>query len=178
MIAKVDRKWGERGQHCYDHILKMPVHEPLAASTMGKISILIKETACKELTQQTCFQLSNSAWDETQACQCNLFSSSRLQIAELDMLGVAAATNCRSDRENDRHGEFRRGGGGDELLLGGVLPCGCRGGRQKEGDVETEFESSLLLLLTELVMVTPIGIVLRLELVGLFDIPPPLFFKG
>ena len=76
MIAKVDRKWGERGQHCYDHILKMPVHEPLAASTMGKISILIKETACKELTQQTCFQLSNSAWDETQACQCNLFSSS------------------------------------------------------------------------------------------------------
>ena len=81
------------------------------------------------------------------------------------MLGVAAATHCRSDRENDRHGEFRRGGGGDELLLGGVLPCGCRGGRQREGDVETEFESTT-------------GVVLRLELAGLFDIPPPLFFKG
>lgn len=91
------------------------------------------------------------------------------------MLGVAAATHCRSDRENDRHGEFRSGGGGNELLQGGFFPCGCKGGRQKDGDAETELESSFLPLLPESV---PIGNVLRLELVDLFDVPSPLFFKG
>lgn len=78
-------------------------------------------------------------------CQSNLLSLSPLQVAVSVMLGVAPATHCRSDRENDRHAQFCRAGGGDELLEGDCLPGGCRGGRQNDGDVETMLESSSLL---------------------------------
>lgn len=172
MMAKADRKWGER-QYCCPDMINFSYEYNGQNFEINRGNCLLRNTL------QTCFHLSGLVWYETQAkCQCILFSSSRLQIAKPVMLGVTAVTHCRSDRENDRQGEFRRAGGGEELLVGDFLACGCRGGRQKEGDVETVFESSLLILLPELVIVTPIGIVLRLELVGLFDIPTPLFFKG
>lgn len=86
------------------------------------------------------------------------------------MLGVAAATHCRSDRENDRQGEFRRRGGGDDPLPGDLLLSGCRGGcrggRQEVGGGEIE-----------LLKFSPRRNEPRLELaVGLFT--APLFFKG
>lgn len=65
---------------------------------------------------------------------------SPLEISKPVMLGVAAATHCRSDSENDRQGAFRWGGGeggdeSDDPLPGDLLRCGCRGGRQEEGDL-------------------------------------------
>lgn len=93
------------------------------------------------------------------------------------MLGVDAATHCRSDRENDRHGDCRSGGD-DDRLPGDLLMCGCKGGRQEEGDVEIKLESSSLLLQPELLKVSPRRKELLLELASFFDIPPPLLFKG
>lgn len=64
-----------------------------------------------------------------------------------------------------------------KLLLDG-LDCGCRGGRGGgELEYELEFESSLLLL-SELLIATAKAKELLLELMGLFDIPPPLFLRG
>lgn len=82
-------------------------------------------------------------------CQCDMLSSSSspLEMARPVMLGVdAAATHCRSDKENDRQGDCRSGGD-DDLFSGDLLPCGCKGGRQHDGDVEIdELKSSRLLL--------------------------------
>ncbi|KAM1290885.1 hypothetical protein ACFXTH_018074 [Malus domestica] len=77
-------------------------------------------------------------------CQCRLLSSP-LQTHTPVMSGVAAAMHCRSERENDRQGELRRGRGGDGSLSGDCLPCGGRGGRQEEGDGEMELDPSPLL---------------------------------
>lgn len=63
-------------------------------------------------------------------------------------------------------------------LLLEALDCGGRGGRGGgELEYELELESSLLLL-SELLMATARAKELLLELMGLFDIPPPLFFRG
>lgn len=95
------------------------------------------------------------------------------------MLGVAATAFCRSDREKDLHGEkFGLGVGGDadNSLLGDLdlLPFGGRGGRRRLGDDEFKLELSLLLLLSELLIITARANELLLELVSLFDMPPPL----
>lgn len=87
------------------------------------------------------------------------------------MLGVAAATNCRSDKEKDRQGGFGRVVGDDDLMVVDFLHCGCKGGRQVDGKDEIELES-------ELPRVVPRATVLRLELVNLFDISLPLLLKG
>lgn len=96
---------------------------------------------------------------------------------------------CKSAKEKDRESEkFRRGGDSKDLLLipaplEPALPCGCSGGRCG-GDLEAglEFESSLvlqqLLLLSEPLIAIAKASVLRLELMGLFDIPPPLLLSG
>lgn len=98
------------------------------------------------------------------------------------VLGVVlAAACCKSDREKDLHVEkFRLGVGGDagDSLFGDLdlLPCGGKGGRQRLGDDEFELELSLLMLLSELLIITARFDELLLELASLFDMPPLLPF--
>lgn len=63
-------------------------------------------------------------------------------------------------------------------LMLDALDCGGRGGRGGgELEYELQFESSLLLL-SELLIATAKARELLLELMVLFDIPPPLFLSG
>ncbi|PON39634.1 hypothetical protein TorRG33x02_342230 [Trema orientale] len=63
---------------------------------------------------------------------------------------------------------------GGALLV--FLACGCSGG-SGGGDLDKD-SSLVLLLLSELLMATAKASVLRLELIGLFDIPLPLLLSG
>lgn len=93
------------------------------------------------------------------------------------MLGADdAATDWRSDKEKDRRGDCR--GGDEDPMVGDLLPCGCKGGRLQDGEVEIELESSRLTLVAELRKVSQRTDALLLQLAGLFDVPPPMFFKG
>lgn len=101
---------------------------------------------------------------------------------------VAVAECCKSERENDLQGEsFRTGVGGDadDSLLGDfdLLPGGGRGGRGgrggKQGLCDNKFEPShsLLLLLSELLIIVDKAKELLLELASLFDMPLLLLSK-
>lgn len=97
----------------------------------------------------------------------------------MEVVVVAEVAHCcKSTIENERQADEFSCGGDDESMLFLVdLLCGCRGGRGEDGrGGDLEIESSLeLLMLSELLllMATAKANVLRLELSGLFDIPPP-----
>lgn len=74
------------------------------------------------------------------------------------MLGVAEATNCRSDREKDRQAVFGRADADDDLMVVDFLQCGCRGGRQIDGDGDDEIE-----LKSDLLVAFPRATTLRFE---------------
>lgn len=111
-------------------------------------------------------------------CQSTLL----LSITKAVEAVVAVAECCKSEREKDLHGEnFRTGVGGDadNSLLGDfdLLTCGGRGGKRGLCDNEFETRHSLLLLLSELLIIADKAKELLLELASLFDMPLLLFSK-
>lgn len=113
--------------------------------------------------------------------RCHCQSTSLLPITKAVEAVVAFAACCKSERERDLHVEnFRTvGDDADDSLLGDfdLLLCGGRGGKRRLGDDVFEPRHSLLLLLSELLIIADRAKELLLELASLFDMPLLLFSK-
>lgn len=81
---------------------------------------------------------------------------------------------CKSAKDKDL--DAQKCLGGDVFTWNDALACGCSGG-SGGGDLDEE-SSLVLLLLSELLIATAKASELRLELMGRFEIPPPLLLNG